>query len=92
MKSAASPANILETEGDSNELQQTETSEASKEEERLPYFTVIFGKSGIEVICFKMNSIPLNQVERAQHLAFRQIMVERQREMQDKRALERKGE
>lgn len=91
MKSAASPANTVVTEGDSNELQQTQESEAS-EEERLPSFQVIFGKAGIEVICFKMNSIPLNQVERAQHLAFRQIMVDRQREMQDKRALERKGE
>lgn len=74
-----------ETEGDRDG--QGQEQEAA-EEARLPSYTVTFTGAGIEVVCYGMNRIPLAMVERGQHLAFRQIMVERQKEYQAQRLKE----
>lgn len=52
--------------------------EAGEEAKALPSFTVTFSGAGIEVVCREMNAVPLALIERAQHVAFRKIMQDRQ--------------
>jgi hypothetical protein len=59
----------------------SEVSEAPEEarERALPSYTVTFCGEGVEVTCQEMNAVPLVMIERAQHLVFRQVMIERQK-------------